>query len=148
MSLRAIPLYQELDYVKPFRENAVGFNSHWWSQRPKRIADETHEFVTFELDSEEVARAEVDPCATLSDDYTGQGHQPAGEIVRIEVRADRHCGGIGKDAISLIARRYPSILLFALPVRGAEGFWDLIGWIRLVHQDGDAAASAFVRPPR
>lgn len=135
-SLKMVQVEQIEDYIGPFDLDVEGFNEDWWNPRIGRVGTSHHDWFSFTLDEQEVARAEIDYAAHLGGDYVGPPlPRSIIDIDFFEVRADRRGEGIGRQAVGLITSRYPDRLLTAFSEQ-ADEFWDAIDWQRRTRVDG------------
>lgn len=134
MDLTLTVLTQLSDFQTPFDVDALGFTEGWWDHRVGRARDQHSDFLSFTLNGNEVARAEVDR-GTINNIYVGL--TPAPEIVDVvffEVRESRRRAGVGRAAIALIERRYDGEMLIAFSEE-ADDFWSGIGWTHYPRAD-------------
>lgn len=125
-------------YHLPFDAGVLGFNERWWVNRPVPMMRDRHDWFSFVVDGEEVARAEVDWATRLGGDYAGPPlPREVVQITFIEVRADRRGAGIGRWTITSLISRYPGSVLVAFSEQ-ADDFWAGVGWERRRRADGDA----------
>lgn len=112
----------------PFTPGIPGFNPTWWQQRSVPPGKEDFAWYAFELDGEEVGRAEVNWRSRVHRDYVVPALPiEVVEITFIEVRGDLRGNRIGPTALDRIMAQYPGAVFAASPV-DANGFWTRIEW--------------------
>jgi GNAT superfamily N-acetyltransferase len=123
------------------------FNSDWWTQ--SHSYGDGYSYVQVFVDSEEVARVELDEDVELSH-YTGAPSLGASalEIQFIEVAADQRGRGIATEFVRQLMAAHPSRRLVAFSEE-ADEFWSSLGWDRFDHPDGPTFyRPLFVQPAR
>ncbi|MCR2763841.1 GCN5 family acetyltransferase [Microbacterium sp. zg.B48] len=130
-------LDQVEDYFMPFDLEVDGFTDGWWDNRVGRVGTSHYDWLSFERDGVEVARAEVDYTATLGGEYLGRPlPRDVVDIPFLEVREGYRGGGIGRRAVDLITAKYAGSLLIAFSEQ-ADEFWTAVGWQRRPRLDSD-----------
>lgn len=113
---------------QPRYTKTAGFNRSWW--RPAFSGD-GFDWVSFDVDNAEVARAKILPDSTVGESFVGLTPPPNCyiEIHLLEVREDAHGRGVGRAAVELLAANYPGRQLAAVaPLEKTAGFWAALGW--------------------
>lgn len=134
MDLTALSLIEVIPQLKRTLwhtfEASDKFPQPWW--RPCSTPPGTGHWLSFQLDSAEVARCKFDlyddPCPAF-----GLGAMPDGQldIKAFEVATSMRRRGIGRKALMLIRERYPEPRLTALNDDAqSRKFWDGVGWTR------------------
>lgn len=151
--LNCIEVHPDLGFrnvlVSPF-ERSPDYRRDWWDDVPRNYLDGDIQFLSFRIDTHEVARARL-----LLNQFPLPGYavpRLASDLVtidRLEVAGRHIMRGHGTRAVAAIVERYPGAGLLAYS-EGADGFWGRrLGWERFEHSEGTRSYfPLYVRAPQ
>ncbi len=121
---------QTQDFRMPFDESDDGFERSWWRRSPGLVRSSRSEFYRIASGERDLARAELEPDASLHDEYVGLTLSAISlvQLLTIEVRGDARGTGIGSSFVEMLLSIYPESAYFLFPKESAEGYWERLGW--------------------